>query len=193
MDAFSCLGLARRPLLEESVLRAAFQARMKEAHPDRAGTEDERASLTRQTEDLNQAYALLRDPRRRIRHLLELEGRSAGRVAALPPDLMQEVMPVAATVKKGQSCLERKMEAETLLERAAMEYEISGLTDSLMEWSGKLDALLKISGDELAEVDARWVAGEPDAGRLEQVDAKRGYLLKWLNETRQILGRLAEG
>jgi hypothetical protein len=192
MDAFACLGLPRRPLLEEAVLRQAFQEKMKESHPDRVADGAALGEQVRRTEELNRSYALLRDPRRRIRHLLELEGLPTGQVAPLSGPLMQEVMEVSALVQKGRECLARRQAAETMLERAAAEYEMAGLSQRLMDWSGKLATRAGDLDAELAEIDRHWAGGGENARRLAEIDGRKGYVLKWLQETRLVLGNWAE-
>lgn len=72
MDAYRVLQVA--PDCEDAVIHGAFRALALKYHPDRDGTQ----YAARRMADLNQAYALVRDPAARARH------DTARRRAALP-------------------------------------------------------------------------------------------------------------
>jgi curved DNA-binding protein CbpA len=72
MDAYRVLQVA--PDCEDEVIHGAFRALALKYHPDRDGTQ----FASRRMAELNQAYALVRDPRARARH------DAARRRAAIP-------------------------------------------------------------------------------------------------------------
>jgi len=74
-DYFALLNEPRRPWLDPESLRQKFLKLSTSAHPDRvhnASEAEQRAAQQRYTE-LNAAFKTLREPRDRLRHLLELE------------------------------------------------------------------------------------------------------------------------
>ena len=75
MDCFALLGEPRRPWLDAEALKAKFLTRSAEVHPDRVhqSSEADKLAANQRYTELNAAYNCLREPRHRIRHLLELE------------------------------------------------------------------------------------------------------------------------
>src|ERR1051326_2841375 len=74
-DFFALLDEPRRPWLDPELLKTRFHALTAAIHPDRvhsAGDEEKKAANLRYAE-LNAAYQCLREPKERLRHLLELE------------------------------------------------------------------------------------------------------------------------
>src|SRR5438270_13876413 len=92
-DHFAALGQPRRPWLEPEALKEEFHRLTAEHHPDRTG---DAARFT----EINAAYAVLRDPVARIRHLLELEAPAV--LAAVPPlpEALTETFMRIATLRR---------------------------------------------------------------------------------------------
>src|ERR1041385_4996185 len=75
MDNFALLNEPRRPWLDPEAVQAKFIALSSELHPDRVhqSSAEEQAAAQQRFTMLNAACQCLRDPRQRLRHLLELE------------------------------------------------------------------------------------------------------------------------
>src|ERR1700744_6474575 len=102
-DFFTLLNELRRPWLEPEVLKEKFLALSATVHPDRVHNlgEAERAAAQERYTEMNAAYNCLRDPKDRLRHLLELE------LGALPKDIQRiptELMDLSLEV--GKACRE---------------------------------------------------------------------------------------
>src|SRR5215213_7996593 len=88
-DQFALLGQPRRPWLAGDELKETFHRAAARSHPDKAG-DSEVAS------ELNAAFATLRDPAARLRHLLELEHPEAlARKTDIPPALANTFLKLA--------------------------------------------------------------------------------------------------
>src|SRR5688572_12200564 len=87
-DYFALLDEPRRPWLDSDSLKQKFLTLSTSAHPDRVhtATPTEKEFANRRFSDLNAAFTCLREPKDRLRHLLELE------LGAKPKDL-QEIPP----------------------------------------------------------------------------------------------------
>src|SRR5438132_11588672 len=100
-DYFSVLNEPRRPWLDADALKQKFLTHSANVHPDRVhslGQSDRTAAQERYTE-LNAAYHCLRDPKDRLRHLLELEiGELPKNIQQIPGELMD------LSLKIGQAC-----------------------------------------------------------------------------------------
>src|SRR5436309_5157524 len=84
-DYFALLGEPRRPWLDPEKLKAKFLALSAEIHPDRfhSAPAAEKQATHERFPRLNAAYQVLREPKDRLRHLLELE------LSAKPAEVQQ--------------------------------------------------------------------------------------------------------
>src|ERR1700756_110255 len=64
-DYFAVLGLERRPLVSDPILRGAYYEKSRSLHPDH--------SKGGNFSVVNAAFEIVSNPAKRIRHLLELE------------------------------------------------------------------------------------------------------------------------
>src|SRR5690242_10840656 len=90
-DNFLLLDEPRRPWLDAEALKQKFLARSAEVHPDRAhnASAAEKLAANQRYTALNAAYNCLREPKDRLRHLLELElGKKPSDLTDVPEDLM---------------------------------------------------------------------------------------------------------
>ena len=78
LDYFALLRTPRRPWLDADSIKQTFFTLSAELHPDRVHTADaaEKHTANERSAELNAAYQCLREPRERLRHLLELELRA---------------------------------------------------------------------------------------------------------------------
>jgi len=74
-DHYRTLGVA--PQAEEAVIRAAYLALMRTYHPDGAASEGDRDAAESRTKEINAAYAILGDPKRRAAYDLAWRPRSS--------------------------------------------------------------------------------------------------------------------
>src|SRR3954462_8791743 len=96
-DHFARLQVPRRPWLDEEVLKAKFVALSSELHPDRSqGDKKQAEAAQNRYTEINGAYTCLRDARKRLTHLLELE-RGAGplELQTVPDHLMNTFFEVS--------------------------------------------------------------------------------------------------
>lgn len=150
IDLFAHMGLARAFTLDEAALRRTYLQMSRQAHPDfhtqalpAARQEaEEWAALT------NKAYATLRDPHRRMAHLLELEGvlPEEGQ-ARLPQSFLMDMMDLNEAIMELDP-LEGPMAADALRQQLrATEQELLGEAGPEMEAydHGEQAALEKVS------------------------------------------------
>src|SRR5579872_5628671 len=118
IDYFALLGEPRRPWLEADALKQKFLTLSGKHHPDRthqAGTE-QKAQAQQRYADLNAAYQCLRDPKERLRHLLELErGRKLDQMQKVPTALMDVSLLVGGACRKADALLKEKSDATSRL------------------------------------------------------------------------------
>ena len=203
-DHFAFLEEPRRPWLDAEALRTKFLARSSELHPDRfhGAAEADQLAATAGFATLNAAHQCLREPRERLRHLLELE---SGVVPADTQRIPAETMDLFMEV--GQMC----REVDAFL--AAREKVASPLLkvqwfERGLEWTDRIQTLqhriaAKRDGlvSELQALNAAWetapVVGSPERramlplARLEQIYRVFSYVTRWAAQLQERVVQLS--
>src|SRR3954453_14389170 len=104
-DFFALLHQPRNPWLDPHELKNAFHAKTLHSHPD---AQPESGNDFTQ---LNEAYQVLRDSKRRIQHLLELEGVSRERGTGGIPREVEELFPAVAALSQQADAVLQKVTA----------------------------------------------------------------------------------
>ncbi len=115
-NAFDCLGLQLCLVLSEEMLREAFRAAGKQAHPDGGGADGEFTAL-------NEAFSILASPARRLRHWLEMRGLTVETRGTIDTALMDLFSQVGTITQRAEILIRRRDEAKSALARAMLEAE----------------------------------------------------------------------
>jgi curved DNA-binding protein CbpA len=198
-DNFALLGEPRRPWLDPERLKQKFLALSREAHPDRnpgTGAAAEAGNGERFA-GINAAYNCLRDPRHRLRHLLQLETGSSSREAqSIPSELMDVSLAVGALCREADRFLDEKTAQTSALMRAQMFERGQELTDRVMEVQKQIaDGRDQLLG-EIQNLDAAWndAAARPGSQimrRLQEIESALGFAERWISQLRERVVRLA--
>jgi curved DNA-binding protein CbpA len=181
-DYFALLEQPRAPWLEPAALKEIFHRKTLAHHPDAmaGGSENQFA-------ELNAAYQTLQDPKRRLHHLLSLEGH-----APLPnqpvPIQLQELFPSLGALKqRADVLLEKRRTASNALSQSLLKPETLALRNDLEVWRNKIRALLESATGELRDLNSRWdLERDAQLGPLSDLYLKFAYLGRWseqLDET----------
>lgn len=133
-DYFAFLGLAKKLAIDVEALEQEFYALSRRFHPDyfmNATAEEQQASLDRSSM-LNEAYRTLRDPIRRVKYLLALQGYKEAEKKA-PPDLLEEVFELNMQVEELKAAKKMGDEDEIQEARAGLEQALASLNDKEQE------------------------------------------------------------
>ena len=192
-DFFAWLGMPRRPWLDPEEVKERFHALSREHHPDQqaAGSNAETDAVFAR---LNAAQAALRDPKARLRCLLELEhpGVKVSGPAAVPGTLADLFAPIHGLVGRIDALLAKKASAPSALARALLAREEWGLQEEAQERLGALEELHARASEELRAFDERWEPRPPDAaGLLHGFYQRFAYLSRWTDQLRERLFLLA--
>lgn len=199
-DYFALLEEARRPWLDTDSLKHKFLARSAEVHPDRVhnAAADIKAAAQQRYAELNAAYLCLREPRDRLRHLLELElGRKPGELQEMPPELADLFMQIVPVLREADGFLARYAATTSPLLRAQSFGEVQQFTERLTARQHSLkehhDQLLR----RLEELDRTWCERTADLGRrtdllpeLENICRRLGFFSRWNGQLQERLLRL---
>ena len=174
-DAFALLEFPRQPWLEPDALKQAFLDRSTAIHPDKFTNPDDKESAQARFAELNLAHDTLRDPKRRLQHLLTLErGHKPEEVHDILPETADLFIEVGQLLKPIDTFLaEREAETSPLLK--AQSYP------QALEWLEKTNALLSRIQQELQalDADARELNAQWDCDAIENFFHQYSYLQKW--------------
>lgn len=161
-DHFALLHEPRRPWLEPEALKDKFLRLSAEVHPDRVhqASASDKLSANRRFTELNAAYGCLREPRDRLRHLLELErGGKPSDLTDVPEDLLELFVAVGRLLRAVDAFAAEKARATSPLLQVQFfergEEWLEKLRAMQQSVNARRDPLL----NELKALDARWEDG----------------------------------
>jgi curved DNA-binding protein CbpA len=158
-DHFALLNEPRRPWLDAAALKAKFLARSAEVHPDRVhqSPEADKLAANQRYTELNAAYNCLREPRHRIRHLLELElGAKPSDLTNVPDDLMEVFFSVGKVFREVDALLVEKGRATSPLLQVQFFERGQDWVEKLGALREKISVRRDVLVGELQAVDAGW-------------------------------------
>jgi DnaJ-domain-containing protein 1 len=193
-DYFAMLDEARCPWLDPDRLKAKFLQRCAVVHPDRvhSGSEAERQAAGRTFSELNAAYNVLREPRDRLRHLLELEtGRKPAEAGQVPTGLADLFFELGTACRRADGlAAERAKSASPMLRAQLFERGLEPL-ETLRELQSRVAARQEELGAELKAMTAGWNPAAADWPRLEQICQALGYLGRWQSQIQERITQLS--
>jgi len=170
-DPFALLGLPRKPWLDEAAIRAAFQKRARELHPDAPDGDAEKFA------PLNAANAAISDPAARLQLLSGLDAPHA-----LPADV-EFGFRIGSMVRDADAAVAGLAAARNTLERAMASTEVARVRTALEALARELELRLEQSREELRVLDAVWPDVEPRA--LATLAAEFRFLQRWRAQIRE--------
>jgi curved DNA-binding protein CbpA len=196
-DYFAVLNEPRRPWLDAEVLKQRFLTLSASVHPDRAHNlgEAERAAAQERYTELNAAYNCLREPKERLRHLLELElGSLPKDIQRIPSDLMDLSLQVGKACREADTFLAEKAKITSPLLQVSFFERGQEFVDKLQSLRQRVNALNKPLMEELKEIDAAWLANSAARSallqRLEELYRLFSYFARWTAQTQERAVRL---
>ena len=92
-DYFALLDQPRSPWLDPDELRNTYHQKTLQAHPDTQASRGAAPVPDASFTDLNEAYQVLQDPKRRLHHLLSLEGAAPSSTDQTVPKQLDDLFP----------------------------------------------------------------------------------------------------
>ena len=196
-DCFALLNEPRRPWLDPEALKQKFLALSSQLHPDRVHGEAQAEKIAAQQRyaEINAAYNLLRDPKERLLHLLELEqGAKPKDVQRIPPELISFFNELNQMCREADALLVEKSTVTSPLLMVQMFDRSQECTERLAalqvrinsEREGLLTEIQKIDSDWEACADRRTVLH-----RLEELYRLLSYFTRWSGQLQERIVRLA--
>ena len=187
-DLFALLGEPRRPALDPVRIKETFHRLSRTEHPDQQASPS--ATTEADFAQLNLAQTTLRDPKTRLRHLLELEFPSLRLTgpSTVPPTLADLFAPTHALLRETDALLSRKTAAPSALSRALLAREEWTLRERAETTLANVESLHASALADLQAFDAAWDACPPDAAaRLHDLYQRFSYLGRWAEQLRERL------
>jgi DnaJ-domain-containing protein 1 len=202
-DYFALLNQPRRPWLDPEEVRAQFIALSAAIHPDRvhnASAETKAAAQARFTA-LNAACNCLRDPRERLRHLLELErGVKPAQLERLPEEGMELYFELGHLCRSVDDFLRQRPQAASPLLKVQSLETAMAWRERLEGFQGNLNTRRAGLEKEIQALNVAW-DNAPESGverftglpldRLEQLYRHLSYALRWSEQIRERIVQLS--
>jgi curved DNA-binding protein CbpA len=160
-------------------------------HPDRvhALPDPERKAAHERYTELNGAYHCLREPKERLRHLLELEiGRKPAQVQQVPEGLVDLFFEVGQATRAADEFLKRKASVTSPLLMVGLFDEGQNISERL---AGLRDNLAARHHELIGELQALNVDWQQHLGRLETIQQTLSYLHRWTAQLQERIVQLA--
>jgi len=188
-DYFALLDQARRPWVDPASLKEAYHRKTLQAHPDTAAPESTEGGFA----ELNEAYRVLQDPKRRLHHLLELEGRAPSSANQTVPQELHDLFPtIGALTQRANLCLEKTKASTNALSRSLLKPQLLELQKETTELREKIQALSDASLVQLRIVDSGWATNPSgEIAALSHLYFTFAYLSRWSAQLDEIAFQLS--
>jgi len=178
-DYFALFEQPRRPWLDPEELKQVFHQKTLETHPDAQTEPGENETFTQ----LNEAYQVLREPKRRLQHLLSLE-KSAPATKNVPvPANIEQLFPVVAALMQEMDGLVQKLASASALSRSLVRPELLKTAGKARQMQAALTQLHDKAVAELRELSQSWLPGRMNhETELHSLYLQFAYVTRWLGE-----------
>ncbi len=175
MNAFDTFSLPPALVLDLDNLREVHQNLAAKNHPDKEGDK-------KQFEKINQDYATLRSPAKRLKAFMDHEGFEYDARGAVSNDLMDLFMQVGALIQEADAFIRKKSAATSVLAKALLEAESMEIQDKLSELIG----IIESNQSQITESFTSPI----DNSQLPQIARNLSFLEKWQAQLQQRYGSL---
>lgn len=193
-DYFALLDQARQPWLDPEGLKEIFHAKTLRSHPDAQSSGDGSDSSAAAFAELNEAYQVLRDPKRRLHHFLALASElPTGQSSAIAPGLLEIFSAIAALTPRVEALLQDSGNASNALSRALIQ---SNATEVQQEVTATLDDVrqrYQKAETQLRRLNAPNETASADYfAELRALYLRLSYLTRWQAELEEKHLRLSQ-
>jgi curved DNA-binding protein CbpA len=193
IDYFALLDQPHAPWLDLDELKNTYYQKTLQGHPDtqtirsRAGETD--ATFT----SLNEAYQVLQDPKRRLHHLLCLEGAAPSSTDQTVPQQLHDLFPaVGAFTQRANLLLEKIRATSNRLSRSLLKPQILEVQNEAREVREKIQNLSNASLAELRQINTAWAKNPAEQiNALSSLYVAFAYLTRWLAQLDEITFQLS--
>jgi curved DNA-binding protein CbpA len=175
-DYFAMLEQPRAPWLDPVAVKEAYHRKTLQTHPDTAAPDRENDFA-----ELNEAYQVLQDPKRRLHHLLVLENSAPpSSNQAIPRELQDLFLHIGASNQRANLLLEKLRTTSNALSRSLLKPQIVELQNEVRGLRDQVRNLDMTATERLREINSSWQndrAGH--VAELSSLYARFAYLSRW--------------
>ena len=196
-DCFALLNEPRRPWLDPETLKQKFLTLSSQLHPDRVHGKApaEKISAQQRYAEINAAYNVLRHPKERLLHLLELEqGGKPKDVQRIPSELISFFDELNRICREADALLAEKSKATSSLLMVQIFDRSQECTERLAALQGRIHSEREGLLVQVQKIDSDWDAGgdrRTVLQRLEELYRLLSYFTRWSGQLQERVVRLA--
>ena len=183
-DYFTLLHQPRSPAIDPENLKQSYYEQTLQLHPDVQRGD----SSTGPSASLNEAYEVLRNPKRRLQHFLSLEGAPPSARPAEVPERMQALFPTVSKVTQAARATQKKLDSTSnRLSRSLLRGELLARQSEVDELLRRLREQERAIVAEFSVTDSTRSA-HPDE-RIKTLTAayhELTYLTRWLQQMEEL-------
>ena len=194
IDYFALLDQPRAPWLDPAKLKDTYHQKTLQAHPDaqmnRPGAEASDATFT----SLNEAYQVLQDPKRRLHHLLSLQGAAPSSTDQTVPNQLHDLFSaVGALTQRANLLLEKIRATSNALSRSLLKPQILEVQNEAGKVRERIQELSNASLAELSRINTAWATSpEEQIEALSNLYFAFAYLTRWSRQLDEMTFQLSQ-
>ena len=185
-DYFALLDQPRAPWLDLAALKEVFHDKTLRTHPDAAPGAD-----AAEFAELNEAFHVLQDPKRRLRHLLTLEDSAPPPGNQTVPQELQDLfLIIGASTQRAHALLEKSRTTSNALGRSLLKPQLVAMEKEIDEVRETVRGSIDSANAQLREINSSW---QNNLAALTDLYFNLAYLGRWsaqLDELAFQLGQL---
>lgn len=179
-DCFALLEQPRRPWLSKEELKRKYYEKTRSTHPDIQGGADRD---TASSAAINEAYEVLHDPARRLRHLFDLERVPPVTSHREVPAELTTLFPIAGELSQNADRLLQKSRAATnALTKSLLKPELLAVQGEVTRLLDMLKDLYNAALSEIRKIDEIWIGDPQQFSVLQSILTKITYLRRWTSD-----------
>jgi curved DNA-binding protein CbpA len=188
-DYFAVLEQPRAPWLDPAALKEAYHRKTLQTHPDTAAPD-----RGNDFAELNEAYQVLQDPKRRLHHILVLE-HSAPPSAnqTIPRELQDLFLLIGGLNQRANMLLEKIRTSSNALSRSLLKRQIVELQKEVSDLRDQVRNLDMTATERLREINCRWE--NDSAGQIADLSnlySRFAYLGRWSAQLDELAFQLSQ-
>jgi curved DNA-binding protein CbpA len=181
IDYFALLDQPRLPWLDLDELKDLYHRKTLQAHPDAQASRPDPDVTDETFARLNEAYQVLQDPKRRLHHLLSLEGSAPSSTEQTIPKQLHDLFPaVGALTQRANVLLEKVRATSNALSRSLLKPQTLEVQNEAKEVREKIQNLSDESLNQLRQINAAWAKNPAEQIEdLSNLYFAFAYLTRW--------------
>jgi len=192
IDYFALLDQPRVPWLDLDELKNMYYQKTLQAHPDAKTAHSSADATDANFANLNEAYQVLQDPKRRLHHLLSLAGAAPSSDQTVPQHLHDLFPVVGALTQRANLLLEKIGTTSNRVSQSLLKPQILEAQNEVKAVRTKIQHLFDTALAELRQINPAWAnntAGQTKA--LSNLHVTFAYLTRWLAQLDEITFQLS--